>query len=173
MSASPRAPVALDFAADKPGVFDSGPAAARYVLAGPGTLHAPVLSLYTPAKLDAPLDADLVYLAPAGFLAELAPLAARRRAQGHSVALVDVQAVYDLWSGGQVAPDALRDFLRYAAATWTRPPRAALLVGDGTSDPLNYTGRNNTNFVAALPGDGGPLAGRDRLRYLLWPAGWR
>lgn len=144
---TPTAPVALDLDTATPGIFDSGPAPARYVLAGPGTLHTPTLSLYTPAKLTAPLDADVVYLAPAAFLNELAPLAARRRAQGYQVALVDVQALYDLWSGGQTAPEALRDFLRYAAATWARPPRAALLIGDGTSDPLNFTGRNNTNFL--------------------------
>lgn len=140
-------PVRVDFAPADPGTFDSGPAPAAYLLAGPGTLHAPTLSRHTPVKLDAALNADAVYIAPADFLADLGALAARRTQQGYTVALVDVQAIYDAWNGGQVAPDAIRAFLRYAAATWTRPPLAAILVGDGTSDPLNYTGRNNLNLI--------------------------
>ncbi|MBI3959651.1 MAG: hypothetical protein HY328_12650 [Chloroflexi bacterium] len=31
------------------------------------------------------------------------------------MALVDVAALYDGWSGGQVAPEAIRDFVRWAA----------------------------------------------------------
>ncbi len=143
----PGAPIRVDFAAEAAGRFESGPAAARYVLAGPGTLHAPAFSLHTPVKLTAPLDASAVYLAPSAFLDELAPLVARRRAQGYAAAVVDVQTIYDAWSAGQVSPDAIRAFLRYAAAAWSRPPEAAVLVGDGTSDPLNFTGRNNTNFI--------------------------
>ena len=144
---TPGAPIRVEFAAEAPGILESGPTAARYVLAGPGTLYAPMLSVHAPVKLAAPLDADVVYLAPSAFLDGLAPLVARRRAQGYVATVVDVQTIYDAWSAGQVAPDAIRDFLRYAAASWSRPPMAAVLVGDGTSDPLNFTGRNNTNFV--------------------------
>jgi hypothetical protein len=88
-----------------------------------------------------------VYIAPAALHLALAPLVARRQAQGHGVALVDVQMIYDAWSYGQVAPEAIRAFLRYAAATWHRAPATVVLVGDGTSDPLNYTKHGETMFI--------------------------
>jgi hypothetical protein len=58
-----------------------------------------------------------------------------------------VQHIYDSWSYGQVSPEAIRAFLRYARDTWGSPPLAVTLVGDGTSDPFNYTGRNNPNLI--------------------------
>jgi hypothetical protein len=71
----------------------------------------------------------------------------RRQAQGYRVALVDPQAIYDGWSFGQLAPEAIRAFLKDLAAARGQPPRAVTLVGDGTSDPRNYTGRNNQTFI--------------------------
>jgi hypothetical protein len=138
----PWAPVQLTGLA---GGFEDGPAPRSYLLSGAGALFTPVVSAAPPPAL--PTDADALYIAPAEFHAALAPLVALRRAQGLQAAVVDVQAIYDAWSGGQVAPDAIRDFLRYARATWRRPPRYVTLVGDGTSDPRNYTGRNNRNLI--------------------------
>lgn len=129
----------LQFADDQP--------SRRYVLSGPGTLHTPTIRPHTPVDLAAPLNADVLYIAPALFHDALAPLVARRAAQGYHVRLIDVQALYDTWSYSQIAPEAIRAFLRHAAATWSRPPQAVTLVGDGSSDPLNYTGRNNTTFI--------------------------
>jgi hypothetical protein len=137
--------------------FQDGPEARAYLLAGAGTLHMPAVRRYT--QLALPGRADVLYIAPAALHAALAPLVAHRRAQGHAVAVVDVQALYDAWSYGQVAPEAIRAFLRYAAAAWGRPPRAAVLVGDGTSDPLNYTGRNNATLIPPYLADVDPWLG--------------
>jgi hypothetical protein len=141
----PRAPQRLSFRGAE---FQDGPAR-RYLLAGPGTLQTPAIARHTPDRLSAPLDADTLYIAPAALHGELAPLVAHRQAQGRRVAVVDVQAIYDNWSYGQVAPDAIRAFLRYAAATWPIAPAAVTLVGDGTHDPRNYLrrGPNNVNLV--------------------------
>jgi hypothetical protein len=127
--------------------FQDGPLPHQYLLAGPGVLQTPVVSTSTPSTLAAPRAADIIYIAPAAFLPALAPLIAWRQAQAHTVALIDVQAIYDAWSFGQISPDAIRAFIRYAAATWDRAPTAVTLVGDGTSDPLNYTRRDNTTFI--------------------------
>jgi Peptidase family C25 len=143
----PAAPALLTIPAGTTTQFQDGPAPRKYLLTGPGTLHMPEISMHAPATLAAPLDADVLYIAPAAFQPALAPLVARRRTQGHTVAVVDVQAIYDAWSFGQITPLAIHDFLRYAAATWHRAPIAVILVGDGSSDPLNYTGRNNTTFI--------------------------
>ncbi len=141
----PRAPVALAIPDGVNAVFEDGPTAHSYVLTGPGTLLAPSVSRSQPYDFATP--ADVLYIAPAAFHAALGPLVARRQAQGSTVRVVDVQAIYDAWSYGQLAPDAIRDFLRYAAATWSRPPTAVTLVGDGTSDPLNYYKYNTTTFI--------------------------
>lgn len=53
----------------------------------------------------------------------------------------------DVWSFGQVDPAAIRRCMQHAAATWPRAPEALILVGDGTSDPHNYVGRNNANHI--------------------------
>lgn len=119
-----------------PAVGRAATAAAR-----PQLQLAPVLD-FAPA-----LHTDAIYVAPALFHPALQPLLDHRRSQGYRVALVDVAALYDSWSGGQVAPEAIRDFVRWAAANSSLPPQALILVGDGTSDPHNYTGRNNTNFI--------------------------
>ncbi len=125
------------------------PTVREYVVSGPGMLHRPAVTRYTPTSLAQPLNANVLYIAPAPLHQALAPLVAQRQAQGYTVAVVDVQAIYDNWSFGQVAPDAIRDFLRYAAATWNRPPLAVTLVGDGTSDPHDYLrqGALNVNFI--------------------------
>lgn len=122
---------------------DDGPR--DYLLAGPGTLHTPAVYPAPPGSLPAP--ATVLYLAPASLQGALAPLVTLRASQGHSVSVIDVQTLYDAWSGGQIDPAAIRAFLRYAAATWPMPPLAVTLVGDGTSDPHDYTGRGAPNLI--------------------------
>ncbi|MEZ4864037.1 MAG: C25 family cysteine peptidase [Caldilineaceae bacterium] len=122
------------------GQFEDGPTAQRYLVAGPGTVHQPGLSLYAPTQLATPEGADVVYIAPANFQAVLAPLLELRRRQGYQARFIDVQQIYDRWSYGDVAPEAIRDFLRFAVSQWTPAPIAAVLVGDTTFDPRNYTG---------------------------------
>ncbi len=143
----PLAPILLALPGGAGPQFQDGPAPRSYLLTGPGTVYAPAVSAHVPADLAAPRSADVLYIAPGAFHAALAPLIQRRQAQGYAVAAIDVQAIYDAWSYGQVSPDAIRAFLRYTAATWPRAPLAVTLVGDGTSDPRNYSGRNNTTFI--------------------------
>jgi hypothetical protein len=116
-----------------------------YLVAGAGTLHEPEVRAAAGAALPAAVGA--VYIAPAALHAALSPLAELRRAQGFSAAVVDVQTIYDAWSGGQVDPAAVRAFLRYAAASWPAPPRAATLVGDGTTDPHGYSLAGSQNLI--------------------------
>lgn len=142
----PAAPT-LDYQDDLP--------SRTYLLAGPDTLFDATVSRHAPADLAAAPGTDAIFISPAAFRDALAPLVALRQSQpalaggpgGHFVKVVDVQDIYDAWTFGRVSPDAIRNFLRYAAATWSPPPSYVLLVGDGTRDPHNYTGRNNDNFI--------------------------
>jgi hypothetical protein len=142
---NPAAPVRLTIGPDS---FEVNVATARsYLMAGPGTLFAPAISAHAPVDLAMPLNAQAIYIVPDAFVSALAPLVDQRRSQGYSVAVVRAAAIYDTWGGGQVSPQAIRSFLRYAAATWSVKPIAVTLVGDGTSDPRNYLGIGQTSWM--------------------------
>lgn len=145
----PAAPQRLD-----PGPsasFEDGPAPRDYLVAGPGTLHTPALAAWRASDSAAPRDAVVIYIAPEALAAALAPLVEHRRAQGHGVAVVSLEAIYAAWSHGAVDPEAIRSFLRYAAATWPTRPRYAVLVGDGSSDPHDWTARGPGNLNLLPP----------------------
>lgn len=148
----PTAPVVLQIPGGPRAQFEDGPTPRRYLLTGPGTLHQPTVVRYTPVDGIAAGGADAVYIAPGWLQDELAPLVAHRRQQGYQVQVVDPQAIYDAWSFGQVSPQAIRDFLRYVVSNWQPAPIAAILVGDSTLDPRNYTKvRNGDANVNVLP----------------------
>ena len=132
--------------------FSEEEEARDYVLVDGGTLQTPTLSRHQPISLGPNQGAHALYIAPTNFHDELAPLVAQREAQGYRTLVVDVQDAYDAWSGGQVDPEAIRSLLRYAVANWQPAPISAVLVGDSTTDPLNYTGsRNGTENANLVP----------------------
>jgi hypothetical protein len=148
---SPNAPVLLTTGGDS--FMDSAGADAphSYLLAAPAGLAEPRIAAWQAHDFSTP--ADTLYIAPAPFQSALAPLVALRQQQGHSVRLIDLQSIYDAWSDGQVAPQAIRSFLRYSAAAWSPAPSAVTLVGDGTVDPRDYFGHHNTNFIPPYMAD--------------------
>lgn len=129
------------------GGFQDGPTPHSYLVAGPDVLQTPTVVAHTPIAVTGISGADAIYLGPAQFLSGLEPLLQLRRDQGYQVTAVDVQAIYDGWSFGQVSAEGIRAFLRYAAANWQPAPRAVILVGDGTWDPHNYEKKDALNFI--------------------------
>ena len=91
--------------------------------------------------------ADLVIITHRDFRQAIEPLAALRRNQGLSVAVVDVEDVYDEFSYGAHTPVALRSFLSRATGYWSRKPTYLLLVGDSSWDPRNYLDQGANDFV--------------------------
>ncbi|MBI4915331.1 MAG: hypothetical protein HY825_05735 [Acidobacteria bacterium] len=83
-------------------------------------------------------EAEIVVLSHRSFLPSLAPLKALRESQGYSVAVIDVEDVYDEFGFGVKSPQAIRDFLGRATRSWRVAPRFVLLVGDGSQDPRDY-----------------------------------
>jgi hypothetical protein len=68
-------------------------------------------------------------------------LANHRRARGLSVALVDIQDVYDEWSNGRLDPRAIRDFVAFAYGNWQAPaPSYLMLLGSAHFDYRLRTG---------------------------------
>ena len=91
--------------------------------------------------------ADLVIIAHPAFIDSLGPLKSLRESQGWSVALVDVEDLYDEFNFGTKSPQAIKDFIGNARDHWQKPPRFVLLVGDASFDPRNYLGLGDVDFV--------------------------
>ena len=64
-----------------------------------------------------------------------------------SVAVVDVEDIYDEFSGGMLDPMAIRTFVNYAVDNWDPAPFFVLLIGDGTYDYKNNSGTSHTNWI--------------------------
>ena len=91
--------------------------------------------------------ADVVIISHANYLSSLGSLETLRQNQGHTVATIDVQNLYDEFNFGVKSPYALKKFLQTANAQWTMKPHFVLLVGDATFDPRNYLGVGEDDFV--------------------------
>ena len=119
-----------------------------YVMAGASTLWTssatgePALSKYTPFANDSAFNLQLVYITPAAFASAADTLVKFRQQEGYTAGYFDVQVIYDWWSFGQVSPDAIRNFLRYAYCTWSTKPLSVVMLGDGSVDPFDYLGYN-------------------------------
>jgi hypothetical protein len=92
--------------------------------------------------------ADFVIVAPAEFHQQLAALQAKRESEGLRTVLVDIEDIYDEFSGGAHTAQAVKDFLQYAKGNWAGKPSYVLLVGDASADPRNYSGMGG--FTADL-----------------------
>jgi uncharacterized repeat protein (TIGR01451 family) len=121
-------------------------------------------------ELDSPSDlhstangADYIMIAHQDFYAGTQPLADfYGSTTGWRVKVVDVQDVYDEFSGGLLYPGAIRSFLTYAFAHWTpSAPTYVLLVGDGHLDyNRNYGALTNLQqyippYLAPVDTEGG------------------
>ena len=84
------------------------------------------------------------------FRAQAERLAALKRAEGQRVAVVDVEGVYDRFSGGVVEARAIREVIRHFKRRGAL--RYVALVGDDTFDPRDYSGLGATAFVPSLLG---------------------
>ena len=91
--------------------------------------------------------ADLIVVTRRELKEALGPLLALRQSQGLSVAVVEVEDLYDEYSFGQKRPQAIKDFLAEAQGKWRRSPRYLLLAGDASFDPKGYLGRGDRDLV--------------------------
>jgi uncharacterized repeat protein (TIGR01451 family) len=91
--------------------------------------------------------ADVVIVAAPQFAAQVQPLATLHRAEGRSVALVNVDQIYDEFNFGERTPFAIRNFLQTATAVWKSKPHYLLLGGDASLDPRDYFRLGSFDFV--------------------------
>ena len=106
------------------------------------------LTPYTPSFLtDHRSGADVVIITHPDFAASLGPLVSLRQSQGHHVAVVTTDQLYDEFNFGERSPFAIRSYLQFGATHWQRKPQAILLVGDASFDPRDYLGLGDLDFV--------------------------
>ena len=91
--------------------------------------------------------ADYVIITPGEMMTAFDSLTKLRQLQGYKVAVVDIEDVYDEFSYGNKTPQAIKDFLAYAAGNWKTAPRYVLIGGDASYDAKNYLGLGNYDLV--------------------------
>jgi uncharacterized repeat protein (TIGR01451 family) len=91
--------------------------------------------------------AEIVMITHPDFAANLEPLVRLRESQGHRVAIITTEQIYDQYNFGEHSPFALRSFLEDATEHWKGKPQAVLLVGQASLDPRNYLGFGDFDFV--------------------------
>ena len=135
--------------------FDGEGTPPRYIASAPSRWKRPTsIRLDTPSRLRTRDNgAEYIVLTHADFRAAADRLAAWRTAGdrfGPMEAIsVDVEDVYDEFSGGLVDPMAIRSFVNYAVDNWDPAPWFICLMGDGTYDYKNNNGTSHPNWMPA------------------------
>ena len=99
-----------------------------------------------------PRKGDYAIVYHGDFADQAAQLAAMKRAHGLAASTVDVQRIYDAYSGGVVEASAIRAYLAEG-----RKPRFALIFGDDRIDYKNEYGVNDSPFIPSLYANDGEL----------------
>lgn len=82
--------------------------------------------------------ADYIIIGHPNLLFAIDELVNLRESQGLEVMLVAPSQIFGTFSHGQKTSQGIRDFLNYAADYWDKKPSYVLILGDGTTDPLDH-----------------------------------
>jgi hypothetical protein len=94
-----------------------------------------LVSYHLPRWLESPPQADQLVLTPSMFQGEVNTLIAEAAKGGLKYVSIDLSGIFDLFSGGQFSPFAVRNFLSWVGSSWPDPqPASALLIGDSSWD---------------------------------------
>ena len=119
----------------------SGPVS-EYFAVGPNGYKSPIgIQKMGNSNLHGFADgAPFVIITHADFLSQAQRLKVQREQAGPdrlSTIVVNIQDIYNEFSGGLLDPTAIRDYLKYAYNNWNVKPRYVLLFGDGDFDYKN------------------------------------
>jgi hypothetical protein len=91
-----------------------------------------------PDWFDSPPRADQIVFSPKIFEDHLTHIGKLDDRNGYRCQWIDLEEVFDLFSGGQFSPFALKNFLSWTTCAWPDPqPASVLLVGDTSWDAWN------------------------------------
>lgn len=94
---------------------------------------------------------ELIIISPKEFLAEANRLKTHKENRAPrpiSTVVVNVEEIYNEFSGGLLDVAAIRNFIKYAYTFWQTKPKYVLLFGDGHYDYRNIEGYGK-NFIPA------------------------
>ncbi|HSO75908.1 MAG TPA: putative Ig domain-containing protein, partial [Blastocatellia bacterium] len=94
-----------------------------------------VVTDYASNLRGARLGADLLIITRRELFDSVQELKEFRNKQGLSVAVVDIEDIYDEFSFGQKSPHAVKDFIGFALTVWKKPVKYVLFFGDASLDP--------------------------------------
>ncbi len=156
---TPTQPVSLTVtvAGNSVSLGDTASGPRRYAVTSASSILSPVsVRMITPLQNIS--GASYLIITPSAFSSALSTLTALRQTQGLSVAVENVQAIYDAHEG-RPTPEAIRAYLATAYANWSPRPTYVLLVGDGTYDPKRYRPESFQTFIPPYLADVDPWAG--------------
>ena len=91
-----------------------------------------------PVWLEEPSTADQIVLSPKAFQTQVDLIDNLNLEKGFKTSRVDIEEVFDVFSGGQFSPFALRNYLTWVTLSHPDPqPASVLLVGDSSWDAWN------------------------------------
>jgi len=133
---------------------DAGATPGQYIVGGASTWKRPLkIAVDTPSNLVSEVaGADYLVIYHADF-ANAAERLARWRGQDErfgariNARAIDIQDIYDEFSGGLLDPAALRNFLAYAESNWQPAPFYVALMGDGSYDYKNNSRTSRGNWI--------------------------
>lgn len=133
---------------------------AEYLILADDQIRAPLGIMAAKPLSDPSGGADYVIITHPNFETALTPLVDHRADRGLRVEVVDVEAIYDQFGDGRMAPEAVRAFLTHAYLNWAPPaPMYVLLVGDATHDPRGYRPGSNLTYLPSYLADVDPWIG--------------
>ncbi len=103
--------------------------------------------------------ASYLIITHSAFRGALDPLIAAHQQRGDIVGVVDVQTAYDAFSFGDRHPEAIRELIRTAIASWQPAPRAVLLVGAGSVRMRVAPQEADPTFIPPYLVNGDPVRG--------------
>ncbi len=128
--------------------FAGATEAADYVVATAARKLTPQILAAPPREDIFTGSAEYLVIANPDFAAGVAPLVDHRRAQGLTAQVVDVDQIYENLSNGMVDPEAIRQYVAYAARE--KGTKYVVLVGGDTYDYKNYLGIGSLSFIPSL-----------------------
>lgn len=96
---------------------------------------------------------EFVLVTPTEFKTQSEELAAYRRAQGMTVEVLDINQIFNEFSGGVVDMRAIRDYFKFLYDKDATKFQYALLVGDGTYDYRGIAKGTNKNWLPVYETD--------------------
>jgi len=109
---------------------------------------------------DSGISVDQMIIGPQEFAAAAEPLINHRG----SARYIDLELIYDEFSGGNPDPIAIQHFIKWTQEKWPKPaPFCALLMGDGDYDYRNISGLSNMKVPTIEVGIINSFPSDDRL----------